>query len=174
MSLSGTACTSEWVHAAEPPGSACAPQTPGEIWEPLLTYGEQLGYRYVVTELRGRPDWEAVDSLEVELDVLNTGVLASPADRSVELAFVSLETGEAAEVVTLPADVPTSAWLPGEPVTLSASLSTAELSFEQDDAWALTLRVVEPRAFGGGIALPHPSVGTEARHVLATWPATAD
>jgi hypothetical protein len=170
VSMSGTACTSEWVVAADPPGSACAPQTPGAIWEPLVGYGEQIGYRYVVTEVRVRPDWEDGDQLEVEFDLSNAGSARSFADRQLQMAFVDVASGVAQEPasVTLPSE--TSAWLPGTSVTLTASLSTAGMDFAGGAAWALTLRVVEPRAFGGGIALPHPTVGDEARHVLASWP----
>ena len=170
VSLSGTACTSEWVIAAAPPATACASQTPGAIWEPLLTYGERFGYRYVVTEVRVAPNWEELDELEVELDLVNQGAARAFVDRQVELAFVDLITGVALDPVEVTLPSATSSWLPGDLVSLSAVLSIAGMEFGEGASWGLTIRVLDPRAFGGGIALPHPVVTDEARFVLASWP----
>ena len=171
VTLSGTPCTSEWVIAADPPPSACAQQSPGSMWPPITEYGERAGYRYVVTEVRLRPDWENVGTLEVELDVENQGAARAHRDRQVHLAFVDEATGEATVPVEIELEEPTSSWGPGESVTLTAELTTSELSFGTDDRWALTIRLLDSRAYDGGIRLPHPVIGSEARHVLATWPA---
>ena len=169
--LSSTACTSEWVIAADPPASACGSQTPGAVWAPLQEYGEQLGYRYEVTSVRLRPDWDQADDLAVELEVVNRGAARAFADRGVELAFVEVDGDRTSTPVALVLPSPTSEWLPGQQIALSVVLSTEELSFGDDVlGWTLTIRVLEPRAFGGGIALPHPPVGDEARYALATWP----
>ena len=172
--LSGTPCTSEWVIASSPPPSACAQQSAGSIWPPIDDYGERAGYRYVVTEVRVRPDWENSSSLQVEIDIENHGSTRAFRDRSIELAFVLEATAEATAPVSVELKEPTSTWLPGTTVTLAAELPTTDLSFGDEDRWLLTIRMLEPRAYGGGIRLPHPVVGSEARHVLATWPAPGD
>jgi len=171
VALSGTACTSEWVIAADPPDTACGSQTPGAVWAPLVEYGEQLGYRYEVTSVRLRPDWSEVDLLDVEVDIVNRGSARAFVDRAVELALFEVDADEPLDPVPVTLPSPTSEWLPGQQVTLSASLPVEDLSFGDDVlGWALTIRVLEPRAFGGGIALPHPRMGDDAHYVLATWP----
>ena len=170
VSLSGTACTSEWVIAAAPPATACASQAPGAIWAPLLSYGERFGYRYVVTQVRLAPNWQELEELEVELDVVNQGAARAFVDREVELAFVDGVTGVALDPVSVALPAPTSDWLPDQLVSLSAALPLQELDFAEGASWDLTIRVLEPRAFGGGIALPHPAVTEEARFVVASWP----
>ena len=171
MVLSGKACTSEWVIAATPPSTACGNHSSDAVWAPVRDYGERLGYRYVVTEVRLRPDWENLVELVVEFDVTNAGGTRAYVDRAVEVALVNVETGEAQTPVAVKTDPPTSQWGPDSSRTLTATLPLNALAFDSGDAWALTVRFVEPRAFGGGIRLPHATVGPESRHVLASWPA---
>ncbi|MCP4871916.1 MAG: DUF4832 domain-containing protein [Proteobacteria bacterium] len=171
MVLSGKACTSEWMIAAAPPSTACGTHSDDAVWAPITSYGDQLGYRYVVTEVRLRPDWENLTVLDVEFDVANTGGTRAYADRVIEVALVDVASGEAQTPVVVEADPSTSQWGPGSTRTLTASIPLGTTSFDSTDAWALTVRFVEPRAFGGGISLPHATVGDEARHVLASWPA---
>jgi hypothetical protein len=175
VSLAASACVSEWVVAATPPAAACGSHTPGEIWSPLLSYGRQLGYRYVVSEVRATPDWDIADPLPVEIDVRNDGVARAFEDRDVEFGLSRASDGE---IVGVPAlgtpDAPTSQWLPGETHTVSAEIPTSAVEFDDDEPLRLWVRFVDEGAFGGGIQLPHPGRTADARHFVAHWPASAE
>lgn|GEM_PF-6509248 len=163
-----TSCTSEWAGHSTPGPDACANQTGTTAWPVLSDWGRQLGYRYVVTEVRGDREVPGPTEFVGELDVSNQGGRPAGFDRPVELAW--LVGGVAQEVTTVTPVSGTSAWGPGDSETLTFRLSTGGLGVPGSRGdYALAIRVREPRAFGGAIQLAHPGRTADGWHPLVEF-----
>jgi hypothetical protein len=171
VSLGGSACRSEWVTADVLASTPCATQTPGDLWAPIEEFGRRLGTRYAVLEVRAPSQEPSGSAWPVEIDVANLGDGRDFDDRVIEVGFQDLGSGEPLDTVTLEPDPPTSQWTPGSTSTLLVDLPLAALNSADPDAFALTIRLPDDRAFGGGIELAHDERDDAGRHVLVRWPA---
>ncbi len=170
VTMADTACRGEWAHAASPTGSACANQSVGALWSELDE--RHWGYRYVVTGVR--TDAEVPQSgqeLAWEIALANQGLGYAWTDRTIEVSLVDLDTDEVIASTEAELTVPTSEWVPFEQQTISGTFETGGLfGSGAPAAYSLMLRIVEPRAFDGALALPHPDRDALGRYPLVRWP----
>ncbi|MCP4806777.1 MAG: hypothetical protein GY884_15650, partial [Proteobacteria bacterium] len=153
--LSDSACRSEWVIGATPEGSVCSGQVAGDVWEPLLEYGRRMGTRYAVTEVRAATPEVTGSQWSIEVDMVNLADGRDFSDRQIEFGFLDRSNREPLDTLVLTPDPPLTQWTPGQTVTLLVDVPTAGLNAEDPAAYSLYVRILDERAFGGGIELAH-------------------
>lgn len=168
--LAESACKSEWILADSPPSSPCGTQTVGDLWPPVVDYGQRLGSRFLVTEVRSERQEIFGTGWVGQVDITNLADLPADRDHILEFGFLDLSNREPLNFVEITPAIGTSQWSPGATTTIDVELPIDLLRAADPAEFALYLRVLDERAFGGGLEIAHDDRDEDGRHVLVTWP----